>query len=238
MEHGCTMRQSLEKYREILARSDIFRGIGDDSLAAMLTAMRAHVVTYARGEMIYRYGDEVRQDALVLEGTVIVEASDAEGEDTNLNMLGAGDEFGAFMVISGNARSLMNVYAGTRCTVLMFDLRRQVARGDRSDGSWRLLNNIVVSMADRCLDLYQKVQIYGKKRIRSRIKLYLMTLDVIDGEITLPMNRTALAAYLGVDRTALARELGRMQREGIIAVDRRRVRVLKPDFLQHGPRAV
>ena len=173
----------------------------------------------------------MRAAALVLEGTVIVEVSDAEGEDTNLNMLGKGDEFGAFLAISGNAKSLMHIYAGTRCTLMLFDVAALSRLQDRSDEAWRMMCNITESFARKCADLYQKVQLYGKKRIRSRIKFYLMGLDIEQGEVTLPMNRTALAAYLGVDRTALARELGRMRQEGIIEIHKRRARILDPDFL-------
>lgn len=231
------MERNLEKYREILTQSEVFRGIEGDKLLRILNAMGARVVEYAKGEIIYRYGDEVRETALVLEGTVAVEAEDAEGEDINLNMLHKGDEFGAFLVVSGNMRSLMHIYAGTRCAVLMFDLRALAMGGDRSPETWRLVNNLLVSFARRCVDLYQKVQIFGKKRIRARIKLYLMSLDFAGDEVVLPLNRTALAAYLGVDRTALARELSRMQQEGIIAVDKRRVRILNREFLQQGIRA-
>ena len=59
-----------------------------------------------------------------------------------------------------------------------------------------------------------------------------MSLPSVDGEVTLPMNRTALAAYLGVDRTALAREVTRMQEEGLISVNKRRVRLLDREFFQ------
>lgn len=232
MDRRCTMKQSVEKYRNVLSECDIFRGIDADRLMALLDTMQARVVHYARGETICRYGDEVRVSALVLEGTVVVEASDAEGEDTNLNMLGKGDEFGAFLVVSGNMRCPMHIYAGTRCTLLLLDLGRMGVAREKSEETWQLMNNIAVSIAGKCVDLYQKVQIFGKKRIRSRIKLYLMGLDIVDGEVTLPMNRTALAAYLGVDRTALAREFSRMQQEGLIEVDKRRVRILNSDTIQ------
>lgn len=232
------MMQDIERYQDILTRSDMFRGIEGDRLIALLDAMQARVVTFARGETIYRLGDEIRETALVLEGTVIVEASDPEGEDTNLNMLGQGEEFGAFLVLSGNARNLMHIYAGARCVLMLFDLRAVGDGGDRSEECWRLLNNLARSFAEKCVDLYQKVHIYGKKRIRSRIKLYLMGLEAEGDVLTLPMNRTALAAFLGVDRTALARELSRMQQEGLIAVNKRRVTILNREYFQQGVRRV
>ena len=126
----------------------------------------------------------------------------------------------------------MHIYAGTRCTLMLFDVAALSRLQNRSDEAWRMMCNITESFARKCADLYQKVQLYGKKRIRSRIKFYLMGLDIEQGEVTLPMNETALAACLGVDRTALAREITRMQEEGLIAVNKRRVRLLDREFFQ------
>ena len=226
------MKQDLERYRGVLEQSEMFRGLVDDERLELLGAMRARVVRYAKGETIYRVGDGVTESALVLEGTVIVDASDAEGDDTNLNMLRRGDEFGAFLVLSGSKCSPMHVYAGARCTILVYDLLSIVAKPVRSENEAKLINNIILSFAGKCVDLYQKVRIYGEKRIRGRIRLYLMSLPIADDEVTLPMNRTALASYLRVDRTALAREITRMQEDGLIAVNKRRVRLLDRDFFQ------
>ena len=226
------MKQGFERYRDVLEHSDLFRGIDAEALPALLDVMRARVVRFAKGETIFRVGDEVLESALVLEGTVIVDASDAEGDDTNMNMLCCGDEFGAYIVLSGSMRSPMHVYAGARCTILMYDLLVVRDKPVRDSNEVKLVNNIMLAFARKCVDLYQKVQIYGKKRIRGRIRLYLMSLPSVDGEVTLPMNRTALASYLGVDRTALAREVTRMQEEGLIAVNKRRVRLLDADFFQ------
>lgn len=226
------MKQDLLQYSEVLANSDIFRGIEGEQLAALLEVMRARVLRFAKGETIYRVGDEVLESALVLEGTVIVEASDAEGDETNMNMLRRGDEFGAYIALSGDTRSPMHVYAGTRCAILMYDLLAVSASLARNEDEAKLVNNLLVSFAGKCVDLYQKVRIYGKKRIRERVRLYLMSLQPHEDEVILPMNRTALAAYLGVDRTALARELSRMQEEGLIAMDKRHVRLLDREFFQ------
>lgn len=224
------MKQDLERYRVILERSDMFCGIDGEDLIGVLDSMRGRIVRYAKGETIYRVGDEVQESAMVLEGTVVVDASDSEGDETNLNMLRRGDAFGAILVLSGSTRSPMHVYAGTRCAILFYDLRAVRDKPVRNEAEAKLVNNIMSSLARRCVDLYQKVRIYGKKRIRGRIRLYLMSLPVEDGEVSLPMNRTALAAFLGVDRTALAREVGRMQEEGLIAVNGRRVRLLDEEF--------
>ena len=45
------------------------------------------------------------------------------------------------------------------------------------------------------------------------------------------LNQTQLARYLGVERSALSREMSHLRDEGIIDYDRKTVRVLDQDFL-------
>lgn len=224
------MKQDLNQYTEALRACGIFKDAENEQIPAMLDILKARVVEYSKGETIFRIGDTVREAAVVLDGTVVVETNDAEGEKTTLNMLRQGDEFGVYMVLSGNNRCPMHIYATSHCELMLMDVMGAGQSTHHSQEQWLLMKNLLTTIADCCVDLYTKVQIYGKKRIRSRIKAYILTLDVHDGEVQLPMNRTSLAAYLGVDRTALARELSRMQEEGLIAVNKRQVRLLDRDF--------
>ena len=68
--------------------------------------------------------------------------------------------------------------------------------------------------------------------IRDRIKVYLQGLPVAsNGEIRLEMGRGEMADYLCVDRSALSRELGRMQKEGILTYQGQVIQILDSKFL-------
>ena len=226
------MKEELYYYLPMLSRCEIFRGIDADRLSGILEDMDARLVEYERGETIYRCGDTVCLAGIVLEGAVMVGDEDMDGGSVSINLLGPGDELGTYLVVSGKRRSSMRVYTVARCRLMLFDIARFIDGGARGEDQWRLMGNLLSVFAGKCVDLYQKTRIYGKKRIRSRIRMYLMSLEAVNGEVLLPMNRTELAAWLGVDRAALARELGRMQDEGLIAVDRRRIRLVSQDFFQ------
>ena len=47
-----------------------------------------------------------------------------------------------------------------------------------------------------------------------------------NGYVKIPFTQTALAEHLGVNRSALSRELGRMQSEGVLEVDGRKMRIV------------
>ena len=82
------------------------------------------------------------------------------------------------------------------------------------------------SLAKKNLILNQKVRILSQKGLRDRIIIYLSTLSKDrDGFVSIPFTQTALAEYLGVNRSALSREFGQMQDEGILVIEKNRIRV-------------
>ena len=77
-----------------------------------------------------------------------------------------------------------------------------------------------------------KIRIMGQKSIRAKLSVYFQSLTcTADGLMQRDMNQTQLARYLGVERSALSREMSHLRDEGIIDYDRKSVRVLDPDFL-------
>ena len=89
-----------------------------------------------------------------------------------------------------------------------------------------LAENLIKSLARKNLILNQKVRILSQKSLRDRILIYLGTLPKDkNGFVKIPFTQTALAEYLGVNRSALSRELGRMQNEKLLIVDGRRMKL-------------
>ena len=92
---------------------------------------------------------------------------------------------------------------------------------------------VQVRAVEDCIILFvdflnQKVRILSQKSLRDRILIYLGTLPKDkNGFVKIPFTQTALAEYLGVNRSALSRELGRMQNEGLLIVDKEK---MKPIF--------
>ena len=86
--------------------------------------------------------------------------------------------------------------------------------------------------ARRLQFLNLRVRILSQRRLRDKIKVYLQTLPhTEEGLIHLPMNRNKLADFLYADRSALSRELSRMQEEGILEVKGRDLRLKDLTFL-------
>lgn len=65
------------------------------------------------------------------------------------------------------------------------------------------------------------------KTVRGRLTTYLTGQAALEGrrEFSIPFDRQQLADYLNLDRSALSRELGRMQEEGLLEYHKNRFKL-------------
>ena len=88
---------------------------------------------------------------------------------------------------------------------------------------------MLMVMAKKNLELSRRSLHTAPKSIRGRLLSYFSQEMVQQGSsrFTILFNRQELADYLGVDRSALSNELGKMRKEGIIEVNRNQIHYLE-----------
>ena len=157
---------------------------------------------------------------IVLDGEIECSYQDEAFNKFNMNHFGAGELFGENMACAGIDVSPMQVIAVSECAVMFLDLR--VLYESASPYQTQLLGNLLRILSAKNIFLNQKVRILSTKSLREKITAYLRTLPPDkNGRVSLPFSKTALAEFLCVNRTALSRELSRMQSEGIISMNGR-----------------
>ena len=90
-----------------------------------------------------------------------------------------------------------------------------------------LTTNMLKILASQNVFSNLKLRIANQKSLRDRILIYLHSLAPdSEGYLHVPFTQTALAEFLGVNRSALSRELGRMQDENLIEVNDKKMKLL------------
>ena len=83
-------------------------------------------------------------------------------------------------------------------------------------------------LAARTLSMNDRIQVLSRTTIRERVLTLLSQYNTGSGSgITLPFDRESLALYIGVNRSALSRELSAMKRDGIIDFYKNSFRLLR-----------
>ena len=93
-----------------------------------------------------------------------------------------------------------------------------------------LLKNLITTLSSKTLLSNEKMQIMLLPTVRKKILFYLLQRINHDHYVDLSVTREEWADYLNILRTSLSRELGRMNKEGLLLVKKNRITVLKPEI--------
>ena len=202
----------------------LFDGIKDEQLADAIKLLNGRIKKVIKDDYIVQLGGTIQYAGLLLKGKIESSFQNENFDQITLHTFTGGYLFGEGLVINHAKNSPVQVRAVEDSVVLFIDLEMIYAAADKSPIRNILARNLIKSLAKKNLILNQKVRILSQKSLRDRIFIYLRTLPKDkDGYVRIPFTQTALAEYLGVNRSALSRELGRMQNEGLLVIDGKKI---------------
>jgi CRP-like cAMP-binding protein len=213
----------MEKYLDFIQDVPLFRGIARDDLSGMLSCLGAFIRSYRKEEYILLAGDPVKLVGVVLSGEVCVLKEDAQGNRRIVTTVRPKSIFAEVFAFAQVAESPVTVQALTDTQVLFVDFRRITTLCTNACAFHsRLIQNILMLVAKKNILLNEKLDILGMKTTRQKVAAFLLNQQAVQGKkrVRLPFSRAELADYLGVNRSALSRELGRMRDEGLIEFKR------------------
>lgn len=198
----------------------IFRGIGDGDIFRALKCLCAVEKTYKKDDRIIRFGEAIRHLSILLSGNVYLYQLNSMGERNIISQLRRGDLIGGTLVFSENPISPYDILCVDSCTTLLIDPTQiQMDRPPLCPFKNRIMKNLLFMIAEENHILREKLDLTAVKSLREKIFTYLHLQFRIHKthSFTIPfVNRADFADYLGVNCSALSRELGRMRDEGIL----------------------
>lgn len=208
----------------------IFSPLSPQDWASLLDQGCVRTCSYEAGAAIFHRGDRTRVFGILRRGTVHIVHGDVWGNRMILHSIAPGDTFGEVYALCRRP-ILADVVAAAPCQVILVDLDRLLSPVHQGKAWYApLLYQLALLSGEKNLAWSQRVLCLSSKHIRTRVMTYLSALAVQQGalELLLPFDRQQLADYLNVERSALSKELGRMQRDGLLTFRKNRFR-LNPD---------
>ena len=206
-----------------LSNTVLFQGIAPEEIKEMLTCLNAEQRSYQRDEVIYHAGDTVTAMGLVISGKVSIENDDVWGNKSILDHAQAGQVFAETYSCVPNAPLMISVVAAEPTQVLFLDMSRMLhVCANSCSFHNRLIRNLLTIASQKNINLSRRIFHTSSKSIRGRLLSYLSFQAAQQGsrEFDIPFNRQQLADYLSVDRSAMSNELSKMQRDGLLQVNR------------------
>ena len=199
----------------------------------MLGCLEYTVRTYQKDEMICSRGMVVTEIGIVLSGSVRIESDDIWGNRSVLNVVGQSGIFAEAYACVPNEPLMVNVAANGSCEILFLNTVKILgADGKIYPFHGKFIQNLIVVCAKKNLELSHRIFHTSSKTIRSRLMSYFSQQSSLQrsDRITIPFDRQQLADYLGVDRSALSKELGKMKKDGLLTYRKNQFE-LKTGFL-------
>ena len=205
-----------------LQSAPLFRGMTTEEISAAAEALHAREQSAPKGAVLFHAGSGTRQMGLVLSGSVTIESNDMWGNRTILSHVGVGQCFAETYALLPGEPMLVDVTANEPCRILLLQI--QGLPGRRESWAGKLLANLLMISVQKNLHLSWRSFHTAPKTIRGRVQSYLNAVSLQTGSRTfdVPFDRQQLADYLNVERTALSKELGKMQKEGLLTVRKNR----------------
>lgn len=198
----------------------IFKGMSDEEIQSALEVLRYDKKSYEKGETILHAGYTTRKMGIVLSGSVTVESIDLLGNKTILSHISVGDFFAETYAFLGNESMAVDVCANENCKIFFLNIGNITTSYHPGFESWKtkLITNLLTISTRKNLFLSNRVFHTTSKTIRGKLISYLSFISIKKqkNEFKIPFDRQQLADYLNVDRTALSKEIGKMQKEGLI----------------------
>ncbi len=222
------------RYESALTSSGLFQGFEPKEREVILNRGPVRSGWYQREELVQRTGEPVRGVGLVLEGNVEISRVSLSGRRSLIANLGQGELFGEGLACAGVAISPVDVWTLGHAVILFLDLPPAAADIVGDPLRARLTNNLLRIMGQKTLMISEQLDILSRGSIRSKLALYLLRRMEAAGSglFTIPLNRNDLAAYLGVDRSALSRVLSGMASLGVLSYRKNVFEVLDPETLE------
>jgi CRP-like cAMP-binding protein len=134
-------------------------------------------------------------------------------------MVEKGGAIGVLLAAKLGQISPLTVQATSESTVIFFPIKTLLMRCKKNcPHHEQLLQNYIGIIAEKGLELHERVNCLLEPTVRQKILAYLRKIshEQKSREIILPINRNIMAEYLNVERSALSRELSRMKNDGLI----------------------
>ena len=219
----------MKEYISILKRTQLFAGVVEEEISAMLSCLGARLETFKKGEYVLRQGEHLSDIVVLVVGNLHIKNDDYWGNRSILGQIAVGDMFGEAYVAPESGALLNDVVAIEDSSVIFFDVKRILTTCSSACRFHAMVvQNLFFAISEKNRKLVQKLGHTSKRSTREKLISYLSeeAKKQTSSTFTIPFNRQQLADFLSVDRSAMSNELCKMRDEGLIEFEKNNFKLL------------
>lgn len=177
---------------------------------------------YKKGEIITICSPDDDTIGIIKSGTAYLSTINSEEQRRIIDYYQKGNIFGKHFLPETDEK-LFYVLAKTKCTVDFIKYKKLITCCEKNCSKHIALIDSVIMMTARKAMIH--IDVLGQRTLRTKLLSFFEYLKIEEKNNTfvLPLPFSDLADYLAVDRSALMRELKKLNEEKVIVSDKRKI---------------
>ncbi|XMB66963.1 Crp/Fnr family transcriptional regulator [Mycoplasmatota bacterium zrk1] len=207
----------------------LFKSFTLQEINHFLRKYRTITRNYQKNDIVFFECEECDKIGIVISGSIEIQNVSGDGKMANFTTIESGNIFGEVLLYSEKKSYPATLIASDDTTVLYIEKEVLLkALGEHK----KLLVNFLELMANRTLNLHNRVKVITKHTLKSKIASYILSNSNNENRVPIGMTKEKLAEYLSVQRPSLSRELIQLKDEGLIDYDRKYFYILDRNALE------
>lgn len=220
----------MKEYFSSLRKCPLFNQIEDENLFALLGCLGAKIQHFTKHQLIMAEGEPAKNIGIILSGTAQLVQIDYYGNRSIIANVDSAHLFGESFACAGVEELPVNVIASGDVDAMLIDCSRILhSCSNACSFHNQMIYNLMKVVAKKNIIFNQKITITSKRSTKEKLIAYLMAEAKANQSdtFTIPYDRQELADYLGVERSGLSVEIGKLRKAGMIETNKNRFKILK-----------
>lgn len=201
--------------------SKLFQGISPDEGRALMERLGGYTRFFRKGDMLIREGQVKRNIGVLLDGSLEMFETDADGRRSMVGFVRPPETFALVFAFAEVRRHPAAVVARADSSVLVIPLDRILPPSgvEITPAHRRFIKNLLTETCKTSWTLRSRAFILSRRSTADRLMTYLRERMHAEGspEFDIPYDRQGLADFLCVDRSALSSVIGRLAKKGLLS---------------------
>ncbi|MDW7657343.1 MAG: Crp/Fnr family transcriptional regulator [Bacillota bacterium] len=236
----------MKKICETLSETALFSGLNHDLFHDYCGKTNIRIVW--KGEVLVNEGDPCTGIGMIIEGQLAMQKYASSGDFATLELLGAGEIFGEYLIFGNKKTYPVTIEAVTNAKIVFVSREILMTLLYQSP---EIMQSFLTILSDRIQSQNRRISLLSQKSLRQKIANYLLELlrDQLEKEgetpktvrrtvstqaVELPVSKEVVARLLAMPRPSFSRELISMERDGLVRVSGRVIWLTDLDRLERG----
>ncbi len=203
----------------------VFEGLSKSDIIGLRECFTPTSKSYDRGDIITICSQNDDKIGIITDGIVYLITNNCEEQRRILDFYEKGNVFGS-RFLPPIYNNLFYFSAKTACKIDFVNYSKLINLcSNRCEKHTQIINGLIITTAKKSL---MHIDILGQRTLRSKLLTFFryMSKEIIGKSFTIPLPFSDLADYLAVDRSAMMREIKKLNDENIIHSDKKKITLL------------